>query len=289
MPAGGRPTVRSRRLGAALKRYRQAAKLDQLAAAEVLGVDPARVSRIESGLVTARILEIRVLLTAYGVDEPEVRNKLEDLAKRSKHRGWWLEHAEHLRPDYLDHISLEDDATHIRVWAQALVPGLLQTPAYVESVITSSPHYVAPELVGQLVKVREARQAKIEEGGAAYTAIVWEPVIIHPLVRAEVHREQLERILEVATRKNVTVQILPLSAGALAGEISAFASFSFDEGPIVEAVTLENLRGTSILESPDDLAAYTLAFDQLRSAALGPDASAQLIRRALRRSKDDAS
>lgn len=247
--------MRSRRLGAALKRYRQAAKLDQLAAAEVLGVDPARVSRIESGLVTARILEIRVLLNAYGEEDPEVRSKLEDLAKRSKHRGWWLEHAAHLRPDYLDHISLEDDATHIRAWAQALVPGLLQTPAYAEAVITSGPNYVAPERVAQLVKVREARQAKIEEGGAAYTAIVWEPVIIHPLVRVGIHQEQLANILEVGRRRNVTVQVLPLSAGTLAGEISAFASFSFDAEPVVEAVTLENLRGTSILEAPEDLAA----------------------------------
>ncbi|MDX3067303.1 MULTISPECIES: helix-turn-helix transcriptional regulator [unclassified Streptomyces] len=289
MPAGGRPTVRSRRLGAALKRYRQAAKLDQLAAAEVLGVDPARVSRIESGLVTARILEIRVLLGAYGVDDPEVRNKLEDLAKRSKHRGWWLEHAAHLRPDYLDHISLEDDATYIRAWAQALVPGLLQTPAYAEAVIASGPNYVAPERVAQLVKVREARQAKIEEGGAAYTAIIWEPVIIHPLVGVGIHREQLANILEVGERRNVTVQVLPLSAGTLAGEISAFSSFSFDVEPIVEAVTLENLRGTSILEAPEDLASYTLAFDQLRSAALAPDASEQLIRRARERIKDEAS
>ena len=281
--------MRSRRLGAALKRYRQAAKLDQLAAAEVLGVDPARVSRIESGLVTARILEIRVLLNAYGEEDPEVRSKLEDLAKRSKHRGWWLEHAAHLRPDYLDHISLEDDATYIRAWAQALVPGLLQTPAYAEAVITSGPNYVAPERVAQLVKVREARQAKIEEGGAAYTAIIWEPVIIHPLVSVGIHQEQLANILEVGRRRNVTVQVLPLSAGTLAGEISAFASFSFDAEPVVEAVTLENLRGTSILEAPEDLAAYTLAFDQLRSAALAPDASAQLIQRARERIKDDAS
>ncbi|WP_327748581.1 helix-turn-helix transcriptional regulator [Streptomyces europaeiscabiei] len=289
MPAGGRPTVRSRRLGAALKRYRQAAKLDQPQAADVLGVHQTRISRIESGHVTARIIEIRVLLNAYGVDDTEVRSKLEDLAKRSKHRGWWLEHAEHLRPNYLDYISLESDATHIRVWAQVLVPGLLQTPAYAESVITSGPNYVAPERVAQLVKVREARQEKIDEGEAAYTAIIWEPVIIHPLVRAENHREQLERILEVGQRKNVTIQVLPVGAGTLAGEISAFASFSFDVEPVVEAVTLDNLRGTSILEAPEDLAAYTLAFDQLRSAALAPDVSAQLIRRALQRSKDDAS
>ena len=196
MPAGGRPTVRSRRLGAALKRYRQAAKLDQPQAADVLGVIQTRVSRIESGHVTARVIEIRLLLTAYGVEDPEVRNRLEDLAKRSKHRGWWLEHAAHLRAEYLDHIALEDDATYIREWGPALIPGLLQTPAYAEAIITAGPNYVAPDRVPQLVKVRMARQAKIEEGGATYTAIIWEAVIL-TVGEHEIHREQLSAILEV--------------------------------------------------------------------------------------------
>lgn len=289
MPAGGRPTVRSRRLGAALKRYRQAAELDQPQAADVLGVHQTRVSRIESGHVNARIIEIRALLAAYGVDDPEVRNKLEDLAKRSKHRGWWLEHAAHLRPDYLDHIALEDDATYIREWQPVLVPGLLQTPPYAEAVIAATPHYIAPERIAQLVKVREERQAKIEEGGTTYAAILWEAVIAHPMTSVEIHREQLSAILELSKRGNVTVQVLPFSAGPVAGSTNAFSSFSFESEPTVEAVTLENLRGTSVLEAPEDLAAYANAYDELRSAALAPDASARLIRSALRSSREDSS
>lgn len=287
MPAGGRPTVRSRRLGTALRQYRQAAELDQPQAAEVIASSQARISRIESGHATPRVIEVRLLLEAYGVTNPEVRAKLEDLAKRSKNRGWWLEHAEHLRSDYLDHIALEDDATYIRQWQPVLVPELLQTPAYAEAVITAGPDYVAPELIAQLVKVREARQAKIGEGGASYTAILWEAVIAHPLVSVEIHREQLAAILQVAQRKNVTVQVLPFSAGALAAATSAFSSFSFDSEPAVEAVTIENLRGASVLEGSEDLAAYGNVYDQLRSAALAPDASAELLRDILRSTRED--
>ena len=159
---------------------------------------------------------MRLLLDAYGVKDQEVRHKLEDLAKHSKNRGWWLEHAEHLRPDYLDHIALEDDATYIREWSPVLVPGLLQTQAYAEAIISETPHYIAPDRIAHLVKVREGRQAKIEEGGATYAAIIWEAVITHPVVSLAVHREQLSTILEVGKRKNVTVQVLPFSAGALA-------------------------------------------------------------------------
>ncbi|MFM9611755.1 helix-turn-helix domain-containing protein [Streptomyces niveiscabiei] len=275
--------MRSRRLGVALKTYRQAAKMDQAQAAEVIAGHQTRVSRIETGHVSARPLEIRAMLDAYGVHDLAVRKKLEDLARNSKRRGWWLEHAAHLRQDYLDFIALEDDATYIREWQPVLIPGLLQTPAYAEAVILSTPHYIAPERVEQLLKVREARQAKIEEGGTSFTAIIWEAAIAHPVVGAEVHQEQLAAILEVGKRKNVTVQVLPFSAGTVAGAISAFSSFSFESEPVVEAVTMDNLRGTSVLEAPADLVAYANAYDELRSAALAPQASARLIRSALRK------
>ncbi|MEU4652565.1 helix-turn-helix transcriptional regulator [Streptomyces sp. NPDC023723] len=288
MPAGGRPTVRSRRLGMALRQYRQAAKLDQPQAAEIIAASQARISRLESGHVTARVIEVRLLLDAYGVDDPVVRAKLEELAKHSKNRGWWLEHAAHLRPDYLDHIALEDDATYIREWQPVMVPGLLQTPTYAAATIADGPHYMDPERVAQLVRVRVGRQAKIEEGGTSYTAVVSEGVIAHPLVSVETHREQLAALLEIGQRKNVTLQVLPFSAGVLVGYTSAFSSFSFDEEPTVEAVTMDNLRGTSVLEGAEDLAAYANAYDLLRSSALAPDASAKLIRGILRTLKEDA-
>ncbi|MFK4268378.1 helix-turn-helix domain-containing protein [Streptomyces milbemycinicus] len=285
MPAGGKPTVRSRRLGAALKRYRLAAKLDQQQAAAVLEASAAKISRVESGHVTARVVDIRLLLEAYGVKDGEVRAKLENLARNANRRGWWLEHAAHLREDYLDHIAIEDDATFIREWQPVMFPGLLQTPAYAAATIAAGPNCIDPERATHLVKARETRQAKIEPGGAAYTAILWEPVIINPLVSVAVHRGQLSAVIEVSERQNVTVQVLPFTAGLLAG-ISAFSSFSFDSDPAVEAVTMENLRGTSVLEDPGDLGAYANAFDQLRSAAMAPDASARLIRGALRSSEE---
>lgn len=181
---------------------------------------------------------------------------------------------------------------HARRWeadrAQTvLVPGLLQTAGYAECASTAGPDFVSPESVAQLVKVREERQAKISEGGTSYAAVIWEPVVINRLVPDDVYLDQLEHLLKVGKRQNVTLQILPLSAGVRAGMTYPFSSFSFDNQPTVEAVAIDNLRGASILEASDDLAAYTRAFDQLRSAALAPDASAQLIRRALRTSKED--
>lgn len=281
----GRQTVRSRRLGAALKKYRLAARLDQPQVAEVIANHQARVSRIESGHVIARPIEIRVMLDAYGVEDPEVRGRLEKLAKDAGRRGWWHEYAEHLRSDYMDHIALEDDATHIRNWNVTVVPGLLQTAAYTQAVIRTGPLEVTPEQIDVLVNVRMRRQARVAESGALCEFIIWEPVIVHPLSSMEVHREQLSALLEAGQKENVTIRVLPFSAAVIAAA-SSFASFGFGVEPAVEAVTVEHPGGTLLLEEPDDVIDYANILDTLRSAAMAPDESARLIRTTLRSSKE---
>lgn len=281
----GRPTVRSRRLGAALKKYRLAARLDQPQVAEVIANHQARVSRIESGHVIARPIEIRVMLDAFGVDDPEVRGRLEQMAKDANRRGWWRQYSDRLPQEYVDHIILEDDATHIRNWNPSLVPGLLQTASYAEAVMRLGPLEIAPEMADFLVRVRMTRQVRIAEGRASYEFVVWEPVIVHPTSSMEVHREQLSALLDVGRRENVEVRILPFSAAVLAGT-AAFASFSFDSEPITEAVTVEHLGGTLVLEEADDVAPYAHTFDVLRSRAMTADESARTIWSALRSTEE---
>lgn len=288
MPAGGRPTVRSRRLGAALRKFRQEAKLDQPQAAEVIVSSQARMSRIESGHATPRVIEVRLLLDAYGVKDQETRDKLEELTRHPRPKGWWTEYADQLRPDYLDYIGLEDDATYIREWQPVLIPGLLQTPAYTRAVIATMPSFVSPERTARLAEARIKRQDTIGEGGTCYSAILWESLITYPITGPEIHKEQLSALLEVGKRKNVTVQVLPFGAAAIAAT-PAFSAFTFDAEPVVEAVHVENLWSSSILEDPEGLTAYSNAYDLLRSTALSPDASARLIRGVLRSTKEDTS
>ncbi|MFI8105988.1 helix-turn-helix domain-containing protein [Streptomyces sp. NPDC086023] len=278
MPAGGRPTVRSRRLGAALKRHREAAGLDQGVAAAAILKSITKISRLESGQVSASALEVRTLLNCYGVQDPGERDRLETWARTSNERGWWLDYQETVRPDYADHITLESDSTYIRSWEPALIPGLLQTPEYAESVITSGPTFIVADRVAQLVKVRQERQRRIEEGGANFTAIIWEPAVTSLAHDPVVGPGQLMRLLDVGQRQNVTVQILPAPASKAAGMSGAFVAFSFGVEPSVDAVTVRNVANTSVVEAPNDLALYVNVFDQLRSAAMSPEESAERLR-----------
>jgi Domain of unknown function (DUF5753)/Helix-turn-helix domain len=288
MPAGGKPTVRSRRFGRKMQRHRLNAGFDQAEAAAFIHGSRSKISRMEDGITTAKPAEVLLLLDRYGVKDESEREHLVYLAKNSNHRGWWLNYPE-LSEGYRAHISLEDEAEYIQGYQPQIFPGLLQTPEFAAMSSLAGLDSFSPETVAQMVKVREERQAKIAKGGARYAVVIWELVVTQPLVPNDVHCGQLERLLDVGVRRNVTIQILPLSAGVKSAMTSAFSCYSFDDKPAVEAVVLENLRGASVMEGQDDLTAYTNAFDQLRSAALSPDASAELIRGALRRSKEDAT
>ncbi|REK88719.1 helix-turn-helix domain-containing protein [Streptomyces inhibens] len=281
MPAGGKPTVRSRRLGTVLKRYREAAGLDQADGAEAILKSVSKISRLESGQTSASALEVRTLLDRYGVEDAEERSRLLEWARRSNERGWWIDYQELVRPGYADHITLETDATYIRSWSPTRIPGLLQTPEYTETVITIGPKFIPPGRVAELVKLRQERQRRIEEGGAHFTAIIWEPAITALASERWVQSGQLAQLLEASQRQNVTIQLLPMTQSLVAGMSGAFVAFSFGVEANVEAVTLENPANTNVVEEPEDLALYVRIFDQLRSAALSPDETAERIRQLL--------
>jgi transcriptional regulator with XRE-family HTH domain len=271
MPAGGRPTVRSKRLGTALRNYRLAAGLDQARAAEALMSSVAKISRMETGKVTSRPIEVRLLLDLYGVIDPAERVRLESLAREGNRRGWWLDHQGAVSENYAVYLELENDATHIVSWQLALVPGLLQTPAFTAAVLGANPLILPPENWDQFIKVREARQQRIERGEVRLTAIMWEPAVTTPMQSASVQRDQLHHLVRMSKLANVTIQVLPQSAGDAARVAGPFTGMSFSQDAPLEAVSFESFSNLVVVESTEELAGYAYAIDTLRSAAWTPE------------------
>lgn len=282
MPAGGKSTVRSRRLGDALRKHRLAAGLDQSEAAEKLMGSTAKISRMESGKVTSRPIEVRLLLDLYGVGSPDERERLESLAREGNRRGWWLDHRSAVSEHYGSYIELESDATHMVAWQLSLVPGLLQTPDYAMEVLDANPAVVPPENREEFVKVRETRQRRIEDGQVRLTAVMWEPVIATPMRYPEVHRGQLQHLLKMAKLPNVTIQVLPLSAGSAARVAGPFTGMSFGQDPALEAVSFESFANLVVVETVEELAGYAYALETLRSAAWTPEQTLTLLRKTIR-------
>jgi len=284
MPAGGKPTVRSRRVGAELRRLRDAAGVTTAQAAELLSCSPAKISRIENGIVTVRMVDLRLLLDSYGDQDQEHRAYLERLARESNKRGWWQDYGDTIPPYYADFIGLESDASYIKTWEPTIVPGLLQTPEYARAVMLANPAMVSPGKLENLISIRRERQARLEQStDARLDAVIWEAALITTVGSDEIQRGQLSRLLELMDRPNISVQVLPLEAGDQASMSGSFVMFSFGSERSVSTVFVDNLTSSQYLELDQELRGYTLVFDALRSAALSPTASATRIRQRLER------
>ena len=282
MPVGGKPTVRSRRVGTELRRLREATGVTTAQAAELLSCSPAKISRIENGIVSVRVVDLRLLLDRYGDQDQEHRAYLERLARESNKRGWWQDYDDTIPPYYADFIGLETDASYIKTWEATIVPGLLQTSEYARAVMLANPAMISPDKLENFISIRHERQARLEQGtDVRLDAVIWEAALITTVSSDEVQRGQLDRLLELMDRPNISVQVLPLEAGDKASMSGSFVMFGFGRERSVSTVFVENLTSSQYLERDQELRGYTLVFDALRSAALSSAASAARIRQRL--------
>ena len=100
---------------------------------------------------------------------------------------------------------------------------MLQTPDYARAVLTTRPNTTEDE-IDNLVAARLARQASYPDDPPAplLWALIDEGVLYRPVAPAEVMDDQLMYLAELSRRPNVTIQVVPYSAGGHTGLLGAF-------------------------------------------------------------------
>ncbi|MER7460473.1 helix-turn-helix transcriptional regulator [Micromonospora sp. NPDC126480] len=264
------PTIRRRRLGAELRRQREAAGITIEAVAEQLECSASKISRIETGHTSATPRDVRDMLRIYGVVGAE-SDELVQIAREARQKGWWHPYSTVLVGAY---VGLEAAASSIRAYEQQVVPGLLETEEYASAMIRAARPDFSPEQVAQRVRVRLGRQSLLTQDDPVDLWVVLdEAVVSRPVGGDAVMRDQLRRLVEVAELPNVTLQILPFEVGAHAGMDGTFTILSFPEPGDPDVVYAENATGGLFLEKSDELQKYSFIFDHIRAAAIRPDES----------------
>jgi transcriptional regulator with XRE-family HTH domain len=277
MSRGPSPTVRRRRLAARLRELRENAELTIDEVGERLECSASKISRIETGHVGVTPRDVRDMLEVYGVGDDE-REALVQLAREARKKGWWHAYNEVFTGSF---VGLESDASFLHTHQGLLVPGLLQTEAYTRAVIRAIRPDSAETDVELRVRGRVNRQKLIteEQNPPEYWAVLDEAVLCRTVGGPEVMREQLKKLVELASLPHVTLQVVPFSAGAHAGMEAPFLILGFPEQADPDVVYVENTTSGVYLEQPEDVHRYTLMFDHLRAAALKPDDTVDLVDR----------
>lgn len=284
--ASSRSTVLGRQLGEELRRLREAAQLTTSEAAEALDCTKGKISRIENGRVTVRLPDLTAMLHAYGATDTELRDRLTVLARKANRRrrqGWWNQYGSMLADTYRDYIALEAMADTIRTFQAQLVPGLLQIPEYIRAVTVASRQWQTADEIEQFVQVRLTRQERLSgESPLRLWAVLSEAVLLQQVGGPEVMKTQLEHLLAMSERANVTIQVLPFARGAHASMFGPYVVLGFPEEAALDVVLADTPTGSMWLEREAEVARYRELFDAARTFALSPVDSLSVIRRRLK-------
>jgi transcriptional regulator with XRE-family HTH domain len=269
------PTVRRRRLSEELRRLRHEARktLDDVVRATEWS--RGKIGNIESGeRQRPQVSEIRTLLDFYGVTAEETREAVLDLCRQSRERGWWVRYRDVLSSKF---VGFEAEASLICNWELAVVPGLLQVPAYSE-LITRTALVRDAKHVQRVVDARIERQRVLFEDPPDDIWFVFdETALLRLREHPEVLQSQVAHLIQAAEDPRITIQLVPHDR-LHPGTGGPFVIMDFPNTVDPSVVYLETDTDGLYLEEPGEVARYRKLFDHLRLTALLPEETLARLR-----------
>jgi hypothetical protein len=181
---------------------------------------------------------------------------------------WWEPFGEAVPRWFSRYLGVEPSASLIRCYEAQFLPGLFQTAAYARAVIGLS--HTDPASVERRVDLRQARQRLLDRADPpTIHAVISEDALTEPPMAPAQRREQLERLVALLERPNITIAILP-SARAAAVNGPSFTIISSSDPGTPDLVYLEEPDDARYLTEPADITHYEKLLADLSST--GPTA-----------------
>ncbi|MGI8332003.1 DUF5753 domain-containing protein [Actinomadura scrupuli] len=179
-------------------------------------------------------------------------------------------------PDWArEHLGYEARATTMKISENMFVPGLFQTPDYARALLLAARR---PDVPAGL-EDRMARQAVLtRDTPPEIWAHLDEAALDRPVGGPAMMRAQLARLLEVTELPQVTVRVVPKSAGAHVGMEGPFKILSVEEGDVVY---VETCGAGRLIRDPAEVRAFGLRFDRIGAETLARNPTRDLIARVM--------
>lgn len=271
------PTVHRRRLGSELRRMRETAGRTHREVAAHLDCSQGKISQIELGRVPVRTSDVRLMAEFYGSTAEAVAG-LVDLAQDSKQRGWWQQYPSTTqRTGFETYLGLETAAKAVSCFGADPIPELLQTAEYGTAILGAESGIGEAGLEERLAVSSIRQQRLLGEYPLELWAVLDEAALRRTVGGPVVMRGQLEHLVLMGYRRNVTLQVLPFSAGAhpLAGD--RVSVFSLPDSADPQVVHLGDSANSRFLDKPEEAGPYLSAFENVCTTALSPRDSSTLI------------
>ncbi|MFF8592459.1 helix-turn-helix domain-containing protein [Streptomyces sp. NPDC015220] len=278
MPRRKQANARQERLGAELRKLREAAGLSGRAAAELIGTDSARVSQMEAGLAGVSETRLRQIAAHYSCTDQELIDALAAVVT-DRTRGWWEEYRGLLPTSFLDLSELEHHATFRWDVDFLHVPGLLQTEEYARALFSRR----VPELPERDLDLRVSHRMQRRVILTGNRPVPYETLVHEAALRIRVggraaSRAQLLRILELSEADHVTVRVIPFELEEF-GDITAAMVYAGGSVPKLDTVVRDGPHGTVFIDAEAQLGVFRTLFRRVEAASLEPERSRDFIHR----------
>jgi Domain of unknown function (DUF5753)/Helix-turn-helix domain len=262
-PRSAGPTVQRLVLGGHLRRLREQADMTTERAAASIRGSHSKISRMEHGRVGFKERDIADLLTLYGMVDGAEREALLNLAREASTPGWWQAYSDIL-PHWVEpYFGLEAAASFIREFELQFVPGILQIEEYARAVIRLG-NLPSEDEVIRRAQARISRQEILRRADPPRIwAVLDEGALRRHIGGRDVMKAQLRHLIEMCDHPNVTLQILPFSAGAHRAMGGPFTILRYTEPDLRDVVYIEQLTSALYLDKPIEVDAYLEVIEEV--------------------------
>jgi transcriptional regulator with XRE-family HTH domain len=215
---------------------------------------------------------VRDLARIYGAGDDE-RAELEDLGRQARERVWWRTY-EDVFSKGNEFAGFENDAARISVYMPLVLPGLLQTQAYIEALLGVGPW--PPPWRERALAARLRRQQILDRAdGTAprLVAVITEASLLYRWGNREDRRAQVAHLAALSRRPSVELRMLRFADGPHPGMSSLIDIFDFPDDEDPSVVYLENDTGIQEMTKAEDVHAYKETFARIRDASLASAAT----------------
>lgn len=178
---------------------------------------------------------------------------------------------------------MESIASSIQVYEPELIPGLIQTENYTRAITQAADPERSGEEVDRLVAARTERKSLLRGKSPLHlSAVLNEAALRRTVGGAEVMIEQLRHLREIAELPNVTLQLLPFTAGAHVAMGSSFYILEIQRPAKATVVYLESLTSGDYVDNAAQIERYALAFQQLQVSSSKETETATTLERMIK-------
>lgn len=278
MPRQLDPRYLKRLVSRELRELRTRAGRTQEDVAATMDWSTSKLIRIENSTVGISTSDLKALMLEYGVANGEAA-RLVEAAKASRQEPWYARYGEAVDPALRLLLAYESVATQVYQFQSDVLPGLLQTEDYARAVLNL---ITRPDLVDSALEARMERQRRFfaDEPWPTLRLIIAEHVLMQTIGGVEVTRAQLERLVTLAERPEVSISVVPADTGGHPALGKSFTLLTLEHGD-VDTVVYEESRGVEYLSNRDDdlVRGYWTLFEQVeKTADTGDAAIATIVR-----------